>query len=160
MDGQEPKDDNPRPNQVRTNPNIIVLDDSGDDSVPSAKAPVSHGTFDSAKALISQGTFHKAQATIKSKPSESARKFQNVPRKRGQDNNESATKKLKLQAEAVVPSSKTDSELLRLKEEEEDLEGEELAAAQRLAELLQRHNERNAINCCSRSKTIDFIARR
>lgn len=124
----EPGNNNPQPDKFRNRPNLIVLDDSDDDS---------------ASVPTSQGAIRAAQTTIKSEPSESAPKFQNVPRKRNQDKDQSATRRVRLDSEVILPSIETDAELLRLKEEVE-MKDEELAAAQRVAELIRERNETKA----------------
>ncbi|CZR59022.1 uncharacterized protein PAC_08914 [Phialocephala subalpina] len=127
----EPEEDRPRLENGKAKPEVIALDDSDDDSVP----PVGK--------LVVQKLPTKSQTTIKNEPEEPSSIPHNIPATRGQSKEERPAKRVKLESDVALPSIETDSELLRLKEEDE-LEEEELAVAQRVAQLIRKRNERKA----------------
>ncbi|KUJ20091.1 uncharacterized protein LY89DRAFT_779943 [Mollisia scopiformis] len=126
----EPEDNRSLHFKSQAKPSVIVLDDSDED--PQGVS----------KKLNFKGTVIKSETTIKSEPEESRNQVQTASRKRSRVEDVRQSKKIKLEPGLSSSSTiKVDTELMRLKEEDE-LKEEELNAAQRVFELIQERNKR------------------
>ncbi len=137
---EEPFDDLAAASKTTQKPIVIVLDDSDDDVPPPRGAKrAAPGSIPTAQPTIKPETID-LEASHSPIPSESplAKKIKLEPETKTQMGIPTTS-----EVSPEPPQIEEDPELLRLREENER-EEEELAAAQRVADLIKKRNERKA----------------